>query len=115
MCNLLLEGTRFPVQCVILEPSSCSSSATVSASCRGDLCGLASLWLSVIQSGASAARYGACRPGEKFLDFAIKVCQHSRADLTLPSFRLKEAGCLIDLVRSFFHVYHPNLLLTQSY
>ena len=57
---------------VILVLSSCSSSATVSASCGDNLGGLASLWQSVTLSGHQLPNQ-ACESGEKFLDL------HSRS------------------------------------
>ena len=72
---------------VILIPSNCSSSPTVLASRGGDLGGLASVWLSVTLSGASAARPGMWVQGE-VSRFAFMVYQCSRAGLTLPSFKL---------------------------
>ena len=61
-CSRLRElGSPF---LVILVPSSCSSSATLSASYGGELGALASLWLSVTLSGASGARPGIKVRGE---------------------------------------------------
>ena len=80
-------GARF---LVILVPSSCASSATVSAlrennlALRGNnLGGLASLWLSVTLSGASAARPGMWVRGQ-VSGFAFKVYQCTGAGMTLP-------------------------------
>ena len=80
----LEQGSPFPV---ILVPSSCFSRSTVSAPCGGDLAGLASLWLSVTLSGATAAGPGLWVQRE-VSGFAFKVCKSSRADLILPSLKL---------------------------
>ena len=52
---------------------SCSSSATVSASCGGALGGLVSVWVSVTLSGASATGQGLWLLREAS-GFAFKVC-----------------------------------------
>ena len=72
---------------VILVPSSCSSSATLSASYGGELGALESLWLSVTLSGALGARPGMKVRGEAS-GYAFKVYQRSRVGLTLRSSKL---------------------------
>ena len=73
---------------VFLVPSSCASSATVSALCGNNLGGLASLWLSVTLSGASAARPGMWVRGQ-VSGVAFMVYQRPWAGMTLPQAELE--------------------------